>query len=267
MAFLLGFLCSCDQNENALQEEIMQNETKIVELEQKIRLLQMRWERTIPGELEWNRIHQVSTSLTRTIEDQKNTKQALKTSQEQLSHRIAAHGDQWNLMQKEKRIKAIGLQYKTFTSEERVYHDVSITNVDEQGVHLNHRDGKARVTVEHLSEEQIAYFGLDRTEALRSKQEELKQQVAFDQWVERGIQKNRETELSPSLIDHTQNDNITNSSLAQEFSKTSPLRSPKTQNRTIYRVRNQGKPNYYSVYPFYYNSSTGQTLYYYRSYR
>jgi len=245
----------------------MHNETKIVELEQKIRLLQMRWERTIPGEQEWNRIHQVSTSLTRSIEDQKMTKLALKTSQEQLSHEIAAHGEQWNSIQQEKRIKAIGQQYKTFTSEERVYHEVSITHVDAQGIHLNHRDGKARVTVEHLSDEQIVYFGLDRTEALQSKQEELKQQVAFDQWVERGIQKNRETELSPPLIDHTQNDNITKSSLAQEFSKTSPLRSPKTQNRTIYRVRNQGRPNYYSVYPFYYNSCTGQTLYYYRSYR
>jgi len=267
IACVSGLFCSCQKNDQALRDEIMQNETKIVVLEQKMRFLQVRWDRAMPAEQEWNRIHQVENSLASSIEDQKNKKHSLKTGIDQLTQELAAHSKQWNLMQQEKRLKAIGLRFKTFTSEQRVYQDVSITNVDSQGVHLDHRDGKARVNVEDLSDEQIAYFGLDRTEALRSKQEEQKQQVAYEQWVDRGIQKNRETELSRSLLAPLESDFASPSGLTQEYSRSSPYRSPKTQNRTVYRVRNQGKPYYYSVYPLPYTTPSGQTLYYYRSTR
>jgi hypothetical protein len=267
IACVSGLFSSCQKNDQALRDEIMQNETKIVVLEQKMRFLQVRWERAIPAEQEWNRIHLIENSLLCSIEDQKNKKHTLKTGIEQLSEEIGAHGKKWNLMQQEKRIKAIGLRFETFTSEQRVYQDVSITHVDSQGVHLNHRDGKARVNVDDLSDEQIVYFGLDRSEAQRSKQEEQKQQVAYEQWVDRGIQKKRETELSESLLAPLESESAPSSDLAQEYSRISPFRYPKTQNRTIYRVRNQGKPYYYSVYPLPYTTTSGQTLYYYRSTR
>ena len=223
----------------------MTDATRIIALQQNLRLAQLRYDRLSPA-------HAEIEALGRCEEEQKQIihlkKQAIADLQRDRS-KIDAEHQQYARLRKEtlsrRRSDAIARKFDVFSSFQRDYHDVEITSVDPHGIEITHKDGRARVAIEHLSSEQIECFGLDRDEALLSRAEEHKQAQAFATFVDQSLeQKEKLASLTPKPAPRPQPVGA-----SRNASKTSPFSYSNSKDRPVYRVRNQGRPTYYYVIP------------------
>lgn len=240
------FFSACRKSSAVAQEENMSDAATIIELQQKLRLVQMRYDRLSPA------LEEIE-ALCRYEEEQKKIihlkKQAI-TNLRQDQSKIHAEHQQSIALRKEilsrKRSNAIAQKFDVFSSFQRDYHHVVITAVDPHGIEITHQDGRARVAIEHLSSEQIECFGLDRDEAPLSRAKEQRQAEAFATYVEKSLQdKEKLASLTPKSerIPQTTRTN-------QNTTKPSPFRYSSSKERPVYRVRNQGRPYYYYVIPY-----------------
>lgn len=219
---------------------------KIIALQHSLRLAQLRYDWLSP-------VHVEIEELGRCEEEQKQIinlkKQTIARLQQERS-KIDAEHQQYVGLRKEalasKRSKAIAQEFDVFSSLQRDYHHVVITSVDPHGIEITHQDGRARVAIEHLSSEQIEYFGLDRDEARLSRAEEQKQAEAFASYVDQSLAKQ---EKLASLVPKT-SPPPPSTAASRSPSKPSPFRYSGSKERPVYRVRNQGRPTYYYVIPY-----------------
>lgn len=244
---LLGvFLSSCQKKPTALQEEVMRDEMHIVTLQQQVRLAESKWDRLAPLHREFHAEQFRSNDLRSQIAKHQARLDTLKAEIQTITHQQQQHEARFALKQKALREKAIGSRFDVFHAKDRVFHQVTITDVQEQGVVLTHRDGKARVAVENLSAEQIAAYGLDIGRAQIARNEEQRRESAFHSQIEAAVQKNKAT-LAANTPSWPEYKSLPLSYPISQPSKPSLLRQ--TPQSTNYRVRNQGRPRYYYVYP------------------
>lgn len=76
-----------------------------------------------------------------------------------------------------------------------VYEDVVVREADQIGLNVRHRDGIRRIPYEDLPENLQDYFGYDPEESYVAQQEELRQQLAYDQQI-REAEANDDKELT-----------------------------------------------------------------------
>jgi hypothetical protein len=243
-AIIIGLFPSCQKQDAALQEEVMADETKLIQLQQNLRLLHYRLDQRSPSERALNDLQREELQVLEEMARIKSEMQLLREDMTRINVEHAEYAKHFHDQQEQKRMDAMAMSFKVFSSTERDYHDVVITAVDDQGVQITHKDGRARVAVEHLTNEQLATFGLNREQALTSRAEEQKKAVAYDRWVEKSLQQQQKAAQLvpespqrplPTYVDPTP--------------PPSPFRYSSTKPKTIYRVRNQGRPSYYYVYP------------------
>lgn len=222
----------------------MEDETKLIQLQQNLRLLHYRLDQRSPSEKTLIELQREELHLLQQITRIKSTTQTLQEDLLRIDQQHAEYVNQFNRHQEQKRMDAMAMSFKVFSSTERDYHDVVITSVDDQGVQITHKDGRARVPVEQLTNDQLATFGLNREQALASRAEEQKKAVAYERWVDKSLlQQQRSARLSPEPSKKT----IT--PFVDPTPQPSPFRYPTAKPKTTYRVRNQGRPSYYYVYP------------------
>lgn len=242
----------------------MRDETHIVTLQQQLRLTETKWDRLAPLHREYHAEQFRSNELSANQNELLDRREALLTAIHEINCQRNEHERLVARQQKALRDKAIGTRYDVFTSNDRDFHQAVITDVQAQGIVLDHRDGKARIAVENLSPEQIAAFGLDLSQARTARQKEQEQEMAYHQWLESSLQRKNNATLAstPFLSEYKATPMRPASS---SYSKPSLLRQ--TPQTTTYRVRNQGRARYYYVYPNYYNPYSNQTPTYNYQYR
>jgi hypothetical protein len=240
---------ACDKPSAATQEEIMSDAAKIIALQQSLRLSQLRYDRLSP-------VHLEIEALCRCEEEQKkiiHLKKQTAANLQQDRSKIDAEQRHYVRLRKEallrKRSNAIAQKFDVFSSFQRDYHNVVITSVDPHGIEITHKDGRARVAIEHLSSEQIECFGLDRDEARLSRAEEQKQALAFASFVDQSLeQKEKLASLAPKSVTKPA-PRPQSTGASRNPAKPSPFSYSSSQDRPVYRVRNQGRPTYYYVIP------------------
>jgi len=90
------------------------------------------------------------------------------------------------------RAEEIGKTYKVFgANNAQVYRNVTVTNITDAGITIQHADGLARLRYDHLSAEQREKFGITREDAEAIYAEEMKAQAAYEAQVA-AIQKERQ---------------------------------------------------------------------------
>ena len=239
----------------------MRDEMRIVTLQQQIRRAEAQWDRAAPLHREYHDFQFRSHELTAQLKQLQDRQEALLTEVSAISRQQQEHKELIASQQKALRAKAIGTRMDSFPTRERIFYDATITDVQDQGVVVTHRDGKARIAVEDLSPEQIAAYGLDRGKAQIARNEEQQREFAFHSLVEDALQKNKSSmaAATPSVPRYSQ---TPVSYPTTQYSKPTLLRQ--TPQTTTYRVRNQGRARYYYVYPNCYNPySTSTPTYHY----
>jgi hypothetical protein len=242
----------------------MRDETHIVTLQQQLRLTETKWDRLAPLHREYHAEQFRSNELIANQNELLDRREALLTAIHEINSQRNEHERFVARQQKALRDKAIGTRYDVFTSNDREFHQAVITDVQAQGIVLDHRDGKARIAVEDLSPEQIAAFGLDRGRAQIARSQEQQRESAFHDFVESALQKNKDSLAAATPIVPSYSQTSVSYPLTQ-YSKPSLLRQ--TPQTTTYRVRNQGRARYYYVYPNYYNPYSNQSPTYNYQYR
>jgi hypothetical protein len=83
---------------------------------------------------------------------------------------------------------AIGRKYDSFpVADGRVFHQVSITGIDDLGVSIRHKEGAARVRFWDLTPEQRDGFGLDEVSAQAAACREDSERLAYEDRIEREL--------------------------------------------------------------------------------
>lgn len=241
------FLSACEKPSNLRNSEIIENSEKIIFLNRSLRLNEIILNRIIKVEENY-KIHNRDTIAQKNeIINRKKSIVILKADISKVDQELKNYISQRNEIMKRKRLSAISQKYDVFTSMERDYYQVFVTAVDPQGVEIEHKYGRARVRVEHLSREQIEHFGLDPDEALIHREAEKKRSEAFAFFVEKSIQQNEQMKkITSQKLELNQN----TTSNIENYRKRSLFESSKNKEHTIYRLRNQGKPTYYYVNPY-----------------
>lgn len=113
---------------------------------------------------------------------------SLRTKREQLSAGIV-QGEEALVKLGEDRLRdlkarAVGKEWTEFATADRTYQDAKVVAVTDAGVTIRHRDGSARLRYRDLTDSQRQEFGLDEAAALAAVQEERKQALAYEQWLE-----------------------------------------------------------------------------------
>lgn len=83
---------------------------------------------------------------------------------------------------------ALGKKFKQFSvSSGRTYVDVSVAMIDDAGVTLRHADGSARLTYSDLDDAQRRFFGLEESSSLAAHEQEKRQALAYEQWIDSSV--------------------------------------------------------------------------------
>jgi len=257
VALFVGFLPSCRKNDVALDHEVMADETRLIQLQQNSRLLQYRLDQRTPAEKEWHEWQRQELAALDQLDKLKQQIRELRADLETIAQLEQEYTARFHGIQQEKRLQAMDRKFDVFSSTQRNYQDVVITAVDDQGIQITHKDGRARVKVEDLSDDQLATFGLNRSQAITSRQEEHKKAIAYHRWVDQSLQ--RQEYATPAAEAPAPRAPATYTA-----PRSSPFRYSSSTPKTVYRVRNQGRPSYYYVYPQPYCPSTQFNPNYYR---
>jgi len=190
-------LSSCKKDQTALEVEILRDQARSVELSQKVRLLDMRWERLSPSHDQADIVAADSEKLTRNLIE-------MRLEREQLTADVAKlEKDLLVTAQKHKsnlRLSSIGKAFATFPAKHRVYVDVTVVDVDDMGIQIRHKDGLSRVTASKLTLEQMNQFGIDPDIAEKAQLDEAKQIAAYNQMVDTALAKQEKEARNAAAI-------------------------------------------------------------------
>jgi len=240
-----ALLVSCGRQSSAVEREIMSDGTKIVELSQSLRLLSMRWQTASSAIREFDDASQTANQLSSGVDALRKRRTELISSISSTEKDLAAAQKQ---SQQEARLSACGRTFPVFHDKQRSYSDVTITEVSDIGIHISHKDGRARIACDDLTESQVREFGLDSELARQTLQQEQHQVAAFHAAEDLAIveqRKKEEATASASFDDKW----------SETAFQTKPALTSRTtaQLKTVYRVRRSGY--YYTRPTFYYYSA------------
>ncbi len=95
----------------------------------------------------------------------------------------------------QQRRRAVGRTFDTFESSDgRKFHDVSVVSVEDAGVTLRHADGSARLRYADLDPQQRDFFGLEEGVALAAEEQEAREALAYERWIDVRVAAAREKE-------------------------------------------------------------------------
>lgn len=242
-ALMAVMFASCNKKDATVLNEVMDDEARLMQLQQKVRLLQFRLQQHPPIAGEWSALSKKEHDAREQIKLKRMNILSIKDDLKIINRDHQSLISKFIISQKQKREEAIDQKFDIFSSAARDYQHVSITTVDELGIEITHRDGKARVAAEDLTDEQINRFGLDRVRAVEARREEQLQALAFEKWVEKSIQQKRISSIQDSTAPC-----IASSNFRDSIVRASPIRYNSQYERPVYRVRQKGRPRYYYVY-------------------
>lgn len=179
-------LSACKKDQTALEIEILRDQARSVELSQKMRLLEMRWERLAPN-------HDQTEVVVADAEKLTGSLIKMRLEREQLTADVAKlENDLVVAAQKHKnhvRLSSIGKTFVKFPAKHRVYEDVTVVNVDDMGIQIRHKDGLSRVTASKLTLAQMNEFGIDPDVAQQAQLDEAKKIAAYNHMVDTALAK------------------------------------------------------------------------------
>jgi|GEM_PF-6374447 len=80
---------------------------------------------------------------------------------------------------------ALGKKFKEFpVADGRTFKNATVAAVDDAGVTIRHEDGSARLVYADLDDRQRMFFALDENASLAAQDEEKRQAVAYEQWID-----------------------------------------------------------------------------------
>ena len=261
---LLASLSSCKKDQTALEIEILRGKARSVELSQKVRLLEMRWERLGPS-------HELAELASANVEKSTQLLTDMRLEREQLTVDIAKLEKDLALAEQRHknhlRMTSIGKEYPKFAAKHRVYEDVTVVEVDHMGIQIRHKDGLSRVTASKLTLEQMTDFGIDPKIAHQAQLDEAKQIADYNKMVDTELAKRKAQEriaaayapsVSTPVVAST-----TRSSRPSNFGKMS---SSHTSYGTSSRTRRYRSSYYTGPTIYYYNAGNSGTSSNYSSY-
>lgn len=258
---LLASLSSCKKDQTALEVEILRDQARCVELSQKTRLLEMRWDRLAPG-------HEHAEVVLGVAEEATETLLAMRREREQLIVDLAKLEKDIVVARQEQRrslrVAAIGKKFPSFAAKHRVYENVTIVEVDDMGIQLRHEDGLTRVTASKLTAQQMAEFGIDADIAQQAQVDEAKQIAAYNQMVDQALAKQKKeqryADLSESIASAAPVITPSRSTRPSNFGKmTSSFNSPYGSSSRLRRYRDSYYDTNTTVYYYGSNSSSRQS--------
>lgn len=143
---------------------------------------------------------------------------------------------------------AIGKKYSEFSTKNRTYHEVTVLGVEDSGVNISHKIGKARLSYDVLNPEQAEGFGLDAELAAQSAQKDEAQQTAYYRWADERLKMMQAATVSQQKITAAKKPILITSA------NVAPVKQIETPRR--YYVR-RTRPSYYYVnnWSYYPNNS------------
>ena len=249
---LLTSLSSCKKDQTALEIEILRDQARSVELSQKVRLLEMRWERLGPS-------HELAELASANVDKSAQLLTDMRLEREQLTLDIVKlEKDLLLAEQKHKnhlRMTSIGKEYPKFAAKHRIYENVTVVEVDDMGIQIRHKDGLSRVTASKLTLEQMTDFGIDPEIAHKAQIDEAKQIAAYNKMVDKELAKRKAQERIAAAYEPSVPSPVvastTRSSRPSNFGKMSSSYSSYGTSSRTRRYRS----SYY----------TGPTIYYYNA--
>lgn len=95
-------------------------------------------------------------------------------------------------MVRTQRQMALGRKFKEFpVADGRTFKNATVAAVDEAGVTIRHEDGSARLVYADLDDRQRQFFALDENASLAAQEEEKRQAVAYEQWIDSTVAVNK----------------------------------------------------------------------------
>jgi hypothetical protein len=96
---------------------------------------------------------------------------------------------------RQQRRHAVGRTFDTFASSDgRKFHDVSVVSVEDVGVTLRHADGSVRLRYADLDPQQRDFFGLEESVARAAEEQEAREALAYERWIDVRVAAVREKE-------------------------------------------------------------------------
>lgn len=241
-AIALGLMGpSCQKTQSAVELEILSNETKVVELTQKLRLLNLRWDKSVPTHHEAEATEAIANESSLLLKQLREHHNSLTAEIAKLEASLATVSAQ---AKQAARRATKGRKMLTLTTKTRMYEEVTITDVTDAGIQIRHRTGSTRIVCDNLSEEQITQFGLDTSSARKALEQEAKQIAAYE---------SAETQMQ--LLAHKQEQQ--RQAIAALYKRTpvvarvSPSSTTYSRPKPVYRVVRRSSSYYQPTY--YYN--------------
>lgn len=163
------------------------NEKTIIELTNQLELEQLRAKMT----LGLTETHPVSEETPDPVAIESEI--ALLISQKgSLEKEVSQLVEGWNGFRRsvliEKRSSVNGTSYKEYDpGNGKIYHDVTVTAIDDSGVSIRHSKGTARLRFEDLDLEGCVNFGLDEQFSHDALRIEREHRIAYEKWIEKGM--------------------------------------------------------------------------------
>ena len=121
---------------------------------------------------------------------------SLSVAVESMEQRFAGHRDEFIRNQ---RRNATGQKFKSYgLADGRKLQDAVIMSIDDAGVTIRHSDGSARLRYADLDEAQRQFFGLEETSSLAAQEQESREALAYERWIDSGVAAVREKEEQAS---------------------------------------------------------------------
>lgn len=190
---LLVVLFSSGCQKKAAQAEWWQGEQQRLELTHQLALKEYQFQQSGFSEIE------VLTSLRASNQLAKARLQTLVAQRSDLTVEIEAIERQCVALKenslRQQRHNAIGQTFEEFYSADgRKFQNASVVSIDEAGVTIRHADGSARLRYMDLNPEQRDYFGLEESASLAAVEQESREALAYERWIDRGVASVREKE-------------------------------------------------------------------------
>jgi hypothetical protein len=181
--------------DDALKREIAAGEHQVIELEQRLKLMQYRAERADSGS--FDDLQAIEGNLVRLGKRERElvTRRAeLAETTAQLESQLA---ESKSMAIRERREQAIGREMdQLITHDGRSFAKARVISVDDAGVSIRHEHGAARLRHADLTLEQQVEFGMDPDLAAAAEQREREEVAAYDQWLEAEMARNERIENS-----------------------------------------------------------------------
>ena len=246
-------ICCENKKQKVTELELMQGETKIIELTQKIKILQLRTDRNNLLALEFDiaqeRAAIINSQLAEMPTRASNAQNQISLLKEQIRSAEIQH-----LV--DQRAQATGLKLPILITSKREYHDVTIQSISDIGLQITHSTGSTRIVSDMLSAEQLDQFGINPLVAAQKIAEESLLFAKHSAHVDSAIVEQQYQQRMRDFADQKKQSSALLAQYKQSAKKNyTPVSSvPKT----IYRVRSSGTRYYY---PYYYNYNYNSSNY------